>query len=374
VKFGANVRLNDDTGSANQMETMIAAGQNGRLLVSWVDYRSGLNCGYTYSTDGGATWAKNFLIKPMNGNITGDATVSIDASGMMYAVCQDYGISQIRLSTSTDDGATWSAPQSIQSAPDKPWIGTSPSVAGTGFVTWLGNSAGIRRTTDGGKTWGPVHALEFLNHGTTLNVGSSGVVHVAFSPNGGDIRYARSQDLGDTWAATRTIGQTGTFSWENAGSRQHPIMGGGADPTGKYAAITWAAQYTGGEGDDDIWVIYTSDSGGTWTKPIKVNDNKTKSRQFQPWVAVDAIGRMHVTWTDARNGKNDTYYARSLSDPTKGFEANVQVNDMSGNVAADLLDYKGIAVQGSDVVVVFSDTRRGNNDIFFAKAAGAAAP
>src|SRR5207249_4199942 len=71
VKFGANIRLNDDTGSADQMETMIAAGPNGLLLASWVDYRSGLNCGYTSSTDGGATWAKNFLIKPANGNITG---------------------------------------------------------------------------------------------------------------------------------------------------------------------------------------------------------------------------------------------------------------------------------------------------------------
>jgi hypothetical protein len=374
VKFLPNIRLNDDTGQANQMETSVAAGPNGLVLASWVDYRSGLNCGYSFSVDGGATFNKNFLIKPANGNITGDATAAIDGSGTMYAVCQDYGISQVRLSTSTDKGANWSAPASIQSAPDKPWIGASQSSPGTIFVTWLGDAAGIKRSTDSGKTWGQVHPLGFLNHGTAIMVGSSGVVHVPFSPNGGDIRYARTKDLGNTWDATKTIGQTGTFCWSDCGSRQHPILGGGADTTGKYAAVAWAATYTGGEGDEDIWVIYSSNSGDTWTKPIKVNDNTKKSRQFQPWVAVDDYGRMHVVWTDQRNGKLDTYYARSLPDATKGFEPNVQVNDKSGSIVSDILDYKGIAVYGNDVFVTFEDSRNGNSDIYFAKAPGAAGP
>jgi hypothetical protein len=107
---------------------------------------------------------------------------------------------------------------------------------------------------------------------------------------------------------------------------------------------------------------------------LKVNDNKVKSRQFQPWVAVDRYGRMHVIWTDERNGKLDTDYARSLPDPTKGFEANVQVNDKSGPIVSDILDYKGIAVYGNDVFATFEDSRNGNSDIYFAKAPGAAGP
>jgi hypothetical protein len=99
------------------------------------------------------------------------------------------------------------------------------------------------------------------------------------------------------------------------------------------------------------------------------------SRQFQPWVAVDSHGRVHVAWTDLRNGgKNDTYYARSLDDPTAGFEANVQVNDAPGGGFSSFLDYKGISVQGRDVLVVWEDTRNGNGDIYFAKAPGAAGP
>jgi hypothetical protein len=374
VKFLPNVKVNDDTGSANQMETFVAAGPNGTVLVSWVDYRSGLNCGFAASSDGGMTFKKNVLIKPADGNITGDSTAGIDAAGTLYAVCQDYGISQVRVMTSMDKGDTWSAVKSVQSSPDKPWIGASPAKAGTAFVSWLGGDAGVRRTTDNGETWGPVHELEFLNHGTTLSVGSSGVVHVNFTPNGGNIRYARSKDLGDTWEATKTIGQTGTFCWSDCGSRQNPILGGGCDPTGKYVTVVWAATYTGGEGDEDIWAIYSSDSGDTWSKPIKVNDNPNKSRQWQTWGSVDRLGRVHVVWSDMRNGKLDTYYARSLPDPTKGFEPNIQVNDKSGNVPSDTLDYKGLAISGDDVYVSFPDTRNGNVDIYFAKAPGAAGP
>lgn len=374
VKFLPNVKVNDDAGGADQMETFVAAGPNGTVLVSWVDYRAGLNCGFAASADGGATFKKNMLVKPAGGNITGDATAGVDAAGTLYAVCQDYGISQIRVMTSSDKGDSWSAVKSVQSSPDKPWVGASPAKAGTAFVSWLGGDAGVKRTTDSGETWGAVHPLESLNHGTTLSVGSSGVVHVAFSPNGGNIRYARSKDLGDTWEPTRTIGQTGTFCWSSCGSRQNPILGGGSDPTGKYVTVVWAATYTGGEGDEDIWAIYSSDSGDNWSKPIKVNDNPNKSRQWQAWGSVDRLGRIHVVWSDMRNGKLDTYYARSLPDPTKGFEKNIQVNDGSGKVPSDILDFKGLAISGDDVYVSFPDTRNGNVDIYFAKAPGAAGP
>ena len=99
------------------------------------------------------------------------------------------------------------------------------------------------------------------------------------------------------------------------------------------------------------------------------------SRQFQSWVALDGYGRVHVAWTDLRDGgQNETWYARS-ADPTKGFEPNLQVTDGRGSAATDFLgDYKGIVVQGPDVLVVWQDTRRDSGDIYFARAAGAAGP
>jgi hypothetical protein len=83
---------------------------------------------------------------------------------------------------------------------------------------------------------------------------------------------------------------------------------------------------------------------------------------------------VHVAWTDLRNGQNETWYARS-ADPTKGFEANLQITDGRGSANTGFLgDYKGIVVSGPDVLVVWDDTRRDGGDIYFSRAAGAAGP
>jgi hypothetical protein len=185
----------------------------------------------------------------------------------------------------------------------------------------------------------------------------------------------RSKDNGATYDATRDLlADMGTFCF-SCSPRQHPIVASAADPTGRTVAITWSSQMPGGQGDDDVWLLYSKDGGDTWSRPIRVNDNPTASRQFESWVAVDNYGRVHVAWTDLRDGgQNETFYARS-ADPTVGFEPNIQVTDGRGTANTDFLgDYKGIAVSGPDVLVVWNDTRRDSGDIYFSRAAGAAGP
>ena len=278
--------------------------------------------------------------------------------------------------SSKDKGQTWSAVQTIQSAPDKPWA-TGGTADGELFVSWLGNPGGIKRSLDHGATFGPVQSTGNIVHGTAIVPSTSGLLHVPYNLDSdrNQLRYLRSKDNGSTYETPRDlIADMGTFCF-TCNPRQHPIVGAAADSTGKFVAITWASTMTGGQGDDDVWVLYSKDGGDTWTKPIRVNDNTTKSRQFESWVAVDEKGRVHVAWTDYRDGgQNETFYARS-ADPTKGFEPNIQVTDGHGSGATDFLgDYKGIAVQGSDVLIVWQDTRRDSGDIYFARAAGAAAP
>jgi len=381
VTFSKNVRLNDDTGTGRQSEVAIAAGPNGLVIAGWMDERSTRVCAYSFSTDGGLTWSKNVSVPNMTGVFVGDPSVAIDGGGTMYAVCQEYTKSDgsagnIRMMTSSDRGVTWSAITTIQSAPDKPWAagGTDD---GTLFVSWLGNPGGIKRSLDHGMTWGPVQSLGNIIHGTGITPSNSGVVHVPFNldSNRNQLRYLRSKDDGATWESPRDlIPDMGTFCF-TCNPRQHPIVGSAADPTGRYVAITWASTMPAGQGDDDVWVMYSKDSGDTWTQPLRVNDNTTMSRQFESWVAVDAHGAVHVAWTDYRDsGQDETFYARS-ADPTKGFEKNLQVTDGHGSGNTDFLgDYKGIVVQGTDVLIVWQDTRRDSGDIYFARAAGAAGP
>jgi hypothetical protein len=202
------------------------------------------------------------------------------------------------------------------------------------------------------------------------------LVHVPYNLDSdrNQLRYMRSTDGGATWEKARDLlPDMGRFCFE-CSPRQHPIVGAAADRTGKTVAITWSSTLSGGEGDDDVWLLFSKDGGDTWTKPLRVNDNTKAARQFQAWVAVDECRRVHVAWTDLRNGKNEVWYARS-ADPSQGFEANVQVTDGSGAATSDFIgDFKGLAVLGSDVLATWTDTRRDGGDIYFSRAVGAAAP
>jgi len=379
VKFSTNIRINDDTGNGNQSEVAMAAGPNGLVIAGWMDSRSTRVCAYSFSTDGVLTWSKNVSIPNNTGMFVGDPSVAIDGGGTMYAVCQEYlnvgTTGNIRMMKSSDKGVTWSAITTIQSAPDKPWAGGG-TADGVLFVSWLGNQAGIKRSLDHGATWGPIQPLGNIIHGTGITTSTTGLLHVPYNLDSArnQLRYVRSKDNGATYDQPRDlVADMGTFCF-SCSPRQHPIVGSAADPTGRTVAITWSSTMPGGQGDDDVWLLYSKDGGDTWTQPIRVNDNPTASRQFESWVAVDAYGRVHVAWTDLRNGQNETWYARS-ADPTKGFEPNLQVTDGRGSAATDFLgDYKGIVVQGPDVLVVWQDTRRDSGDIYFARAAGAAGP
>ena len=247
-----NIRLNDDTGNGRQAEVALATGPNGLALAGWMDERSTRVCAFSFTTDGGQTWSKNVSIPNSTGMFVGDPAVAIDGGGTMYAVCQEYldvgNTGNIRMMTSTDKGATWSAVRTIGSAPDKPWAGGGVA-DGMVFVSWLGNPGGIKRSLDHGMTWGPTQSTGNIIHGTGITTSNTGLVHVPYNldSNRNQLRYLRSKNNGDTWEATRDlVTDMGIFCF-SCNPRQHPIVGSAADPTGKYVAITWASRMPAGQ-------------------------------------------------------------------------------------------------------------------------------
>lgn len=381
VTFEPNVKVSDDTGRSQQTEVAMAVGEDGLVFAGWMDDRTNpRSCAYSVSEDGGKTWSKNIFTTTQGSGraFAGDPTVAIDDAGNLYAGCQNYasgglGTNYVLFAYSKDKGETWSEFTRVNQSLDKPWLGGTQD--GTVLLSWLGNPGGVKRSTDYGVTWSEPISLGYINHGTILATSPNGFVHMAYNTREDTVSYRRSKDFGVTFEPVRDLSDQGRACRAPCAPRSHPIIGGGTDPTGQVVAITWASRqsHPDAERDDDVWFILSYDSGDTFTDPIRVNDNLNLSRQFQPWAAVDKYGAVHVVWTDLRDGgQNATYYARMV-DPDVGFEANVEVTDATGAPASFLGDFKGIAVQGRDVLVTWADTRNDSGDIYFARAIDAAA-
>jgi len=368
VASGANVRMNDDNGTAGHNEVSMAAVNklDGAIVAGWNDRRTGVNrCAFTVSRDGGKTWDANIVVASLGKGITGDPTVTVDEAGNLYVVCMDYGTNQIRMSHSTDAGVTWSPWRVVRGAPDKPWIAGVRD--GTLYLTWLGSPGGFSRSLDRGMTWEPMKSLGAFNGGTAISVGNGGLVHIAYV-QGGSMLYVRSKDYGETLEPGRNLGPVGRFCF-NCTPRNFAITGSGSDVTGQIVAVTWSStlMVNGSDGDDDVWVMVSKDGGDNWTPVLRANSNTTPSRQFQSSAAVDASGAVRLTWTDFRNGGLNATYVATARDPYTQFGPNIEITDTRAKPPNNLGDYKAIVIQGTDALVGWTDARRGHSDVYFAR-------
>lgn len=95
-----------------------------------------------------------------------------------------------------------------------------------------------------------------------------------------------------------------------------------------------------GVGDDntDIYLRYSDNDGasGSWSAPVKVNDDGGATSQFLPYLAVDnTTGNLIVTWYDARddpvNDQNVQYWGALSEDGGATFGPNFIISENSSN-------------------------------------------
>ena len=273
----------------------------------------------------------------------------------------------IRVSVSTDGGKTWSRPVAVSptymisssQAEIRVAQGSNPAVApdGTIYVAyydsgddgWLKGEAMIMvvKSEDGGKTW-------------------SKPVVAAVLPNEVDYYYTA---LGVPF-----------FRWW---SSMFPVIDVGPDGT---VYIVYAADANASDSDpSDIFLVYSSDGGETWSEPVRVNDDAGDAAQFFPWIDVSPDGVAHIAWGDTRLAPRglgyDVFYA-SFANGT--VSPNYRVSDYTTSMlytGGFIGDYFNLAATSENVHVVWTDGRRylsvldtpvpvyvyGNLDIFTAK-------
>ncbi len=195
-------------------------------------------------------------------------------------------------------------------------------------------NASIVCSSDGGATWTAPQTIEVSGDFPRLTVGPNGSVHVVYRA-GNSIRYQRYSSCAAGLVAQHAMPVTvraslaadaatcpmpGNDRCDAAFVSSHTVAVDNLDSTHVYVAY---ANTTVANTNDDIIVQDSSDSGATWPAARRVRINTvSQARRFMPWMC-SVRQDVYVGWYDRRNA---TMADNSLTDyfvGTARFDPNV---------------------------------------------------
>ncbi|UCE37652.1 MAG: fibronectin type III domain-containing protein [Thermoplasmata archaeon] len=320
--FSVNLMVNNETIVAEQYHPAMAVGAAGDIYLVWEDYRNiDPDIYFTNSSDKGETW-RDPDIKINNDSVNSvqsNPAIATYSSETIYVVWEDYrnSNSDIYFANSTNGGANWSDPN-------------------------------IKINTD---------ILGVSQRYPDIAVDSSGTIYAVWEDvrNGDwDIYFAKSSNQGVNWTHPNVrVGNDTT----NSSQRFPSII---VDPIGN-VYVAWQDDRTG---DRDIFLSKSMDGGMTWlTNDIRINSDTLNESQRYPKLASDLLGNVFVAWEDKRNGDWDIYLANSTDSGATWSNPNLRVNTDSGSSDQTALS---IAVDTDNIIhMAWQDLRKGDPDIYY---------
>ena len=139
--WGANVRVNDDTGTDEQWYPSISVDHDGNAYAVWEDGRDGVHRHIYFSyRPAGGSWSENVMVNDAGEANQGSSIVAADPGGNAYAVWKDgrQGNPDI-YSSYRPKGGAWSANVRVNDDPGTEWQ-EEPFVAvdsrGNAYAVW----------------------------------------------------------------------------------------------------------------------------------------------------------------------------------------------------------------------------------------------
>jgi hypothetical protein len=355
-----------------------------------------------YSNDGGNTW-KNSVLKSPYG-VFGDPVIRRDAAGnVLYAHLSNskgraYAsvefLDRIVVQKSMDQGKTWSQGSFPKvdhlKDHDKQWLYIDP-ISGHVLMTWTEfDKYGSKKpsdksrilfskSVDGGVTWSDAISIsedegdciddDMTTEGAHPCVGIDGTYYVVWGYNN-KLYLDISKDGGQTWLANDIVvsDQPGGWSYNISGLGRcngMPIMvcDHSQGPNRGNLYINWSDQRNG-ENNTDVWLLKSVNNAKTWSKPIKVNNDKTSTHQFMTWMDLDqGNGNLYFIFYDRRNHsdtKTDVYLAYTL-DGGINFE-NIKINNEAFTPSESVFfgDYNDISVHDGHIRPIWTSYEDGS--------------
>ena len=247
-------------------------------------------------------------------------------------------------------------------------------------------------------------AADLFSQGSVPGVDSSGNVHVGYQtfdpscpetvsqlagadpvPQRNGIHVARSTDGGISFGTPTLVACQFSLPYSLGQAeyvlpptvfRVNSFPSLAINPVNDHIYVVWAEWVP--QTDADIHFVRSTDGGLTWSAPVRVNDDAVANGrdQFFPWVSASPDGtRIDVVFYDRRDDPANTDFHTYLSSSFDGgstFSANRRVTPVASDPANDgftgqfIGDYNGIASTNDALHPVWTDTRSGNADVFYA--------
>lgn len=392
----ANGNLSVNAFPQNEPSVRISRVNPNFVVAAWRDFKLGYidpdiirRIGYTYSTNGGLTWAAPQLLPDPNPAHTSqsDPVITNDAQGNFYISSTSRqpvsGFNRdMLLYKSTNNGQTFvlystAVPGTGGSGEDKEWIFCDPVSTNTTynniFISWtsFGPSQGIRfrKSTNGGLNWSATVNIGDNSSGQGSNIctGTNNQIYAVWASNG--IKFDKSTNGGVSFGtdfSLSTVSSTNGFPFVCVDYSNNASRGN--------VYVVWDDSRGG---NSDVYFQRSTNGGTNWlAAPVRVND-VTANNQYWPMMQCDENGNLYVLYYDTRTGAStiNSYIAYSTDAGTTWINQLLSDSSFTAqepNSDVRFGDYISVDAFGGKVIPVWTDQRQGypNQEIYSATLSG----